>query len=68
MQIYLPLLNEGTDVWRPVEAEHLGGDLYRIAQEPPADEEWPVRSGDIVRCKRKKFAGGDIGLAVAVPT
>jgi hypothetical protein len=26
--IYIPLLNEGTDCWRPIEAEHVGTDTY----------------------------------------
>jgi len=28
--IYVALLDEGVDVWRPVDAEHVAGDLYRL--------------------------------------
>jgi hypothetical protein len=27
--IYMPLLDEGIEVWKPVTAEHLGGDTFR---------------------------------------
>jgi hypothetical protein len=53
--IYVYLLEEGTDVWRPVEAEVLARDRYRIISENinPKDEKWEFVTGDIVRCKRK---------------
>ena len=34
--IYVALLDEGIDVWRPVEAERLSPDRYRILY-PPCD-------------------------------
>jgi hypothetical protein len=34
-QIYVSLLDEGTDVWRPVAAEHIRDDIYRIVGEIP---------------------------------
>ena len=45
--VYMPLLNEGTDVWRPVKARAFGSGLYRIT-ERQADEEWAFASGAIV--------------------
>ena len=56
--IYMPLVNEGTDVWRPVEAEHLSGDLYRVTGIMPADEAWAFPSGAIVRCERTSVKEG----------
>lgn len=56
--VYVKLLDEGTDVWRPVRAEHVGGDLYRLTGEPPDDEVWPFAVGDIVRCKPQTLSGG----------
>jgi hypothetical protein len=44
----MPLLNEGTDVWRPVTALKLGRDLYRVAGQPLDDEEWAFASGATV--------------------
>jgi hypothetical protein len=38
--IYVAPLDEGVDVWRPVAAEYLGNDLYRLLDETPEDEVW----------------------------
>jgi len=43
--IFMPLLNEGTDVWRPVEAEALGNGRYRVMGQASNDEEWAFPSG-----------------------
>ena len=68
MRIYLPLLNEGTDVWCPVEAEQLGDNQYRIVQEQPEDEDWPVASGQIVQCTPHRFADGAVGPVAVIPS
>jgi hypothetical protein len=57
LTIYIPLQGEGTEVWRPVEAEHVGGDRYRILSPQPPDEIWPFNSNEIVRCERKLLSG-----------
>jgi hypothetical protein len=66
--IYVPLLNEGTPVWRPVEATALTGNKYRVEGEPPGDEEWAFARGSVVRCEWLTFSGGErrltaIGIA-----
>lgn len=66
MRIYLPLLNEGTDVWRLVEAVHLRDDEYRIVQKQPDGEDWPVACGQIVRCNPHRFADGAVGLVAVI--
>jgi hypothetical protein len=60
MRIYVYLLNEGTDAWRPVEAEHLGGDQYRIesVNDDPEDQEWQFNGGDVVRCSIRQLSSG----------
>jgi hypothetical protein len=63
--IYLELQNEGTDVWRPVEAEPMGGNRYKIISDRPEDEDWPVGRDQIVECEFKALSGGDC-LAVKV--
>jgi hypothetical protein len=40
--VYIALLDEGVDVWRPVNAEHVGGDLYRLTGEIPDGEVWAL--------------------------
>jgi len=56
-QIYIYLEDEGTDVWRPVEAKHLVGDTYEILSKNnnPEDEHWRFNKGDIVRCEARAF-------------
>ena len=49
MKIYVPLLDEGIDVWRPVEAVQETEDVYRILSEPIAGETWAYSSGSRVR-------------------
>ena len=56
--IYMPLLNEGTEVWRPVEAVPLGRDTYRVEGAVPEGEEWAFAPGTDVRCEWKTFSGG----------
>jgi hypothetical protein len=58
--IYVYLLDEGTDVWRPVEAVHVGEDRYRImsVNVDPEDERWQFSTGDVVRCSRRALSGG----------
>ncbi len=63
--IYVYLLDEGTDCWRPVSAEHLRDDVYRIKGEPPdpEDEKWEYLPGAVVRCRQQKLSGGDCLVA-----
>lgn len=52
LTIYIALFNEGTNVWRPVEAEVIAADQYRIPSSRPADEDCPFAQNDIVQCGR----------------
>jgi hypothetical protein len=61
-RIYVALLDEGTECWRPVQAEHLGDDLYRIIGEKPSDEVWRFGADDIVKCKVHVFQNGSSDL------
>ena len=50
--VYVRLLNEGTDVYRPVEAVVLEESVVRLVAPPdydPADEEWEFEPGSVVR-------------------
>ena len=57
--IFVALLGEGVDVWRPVQARPLGGDEFRIVgvDADVSDETWQFPPGAIVRCKPKEFDG-----------
>jgi hypothetical protein len=57
----MPLMGEGLDVWRPVSARPLGGELYLIDCQPvPETEEWAFAPGDVVRCIDRTFADGSV--------
>ena len=65
--IYIELLNEGVDVWRPVMATPLTSGTYRVEGEVPEGEEWAFNPGAVVRCEWKEFTGGERALtAVAL--
>ena len=55
IEIYVYLLDEGTDVWRPVQAEKLGNNLFRIISinPDPDDEKWQFSTGNIVKCEER---------------
>lgn len=55
--IYMPLLEEGTEVWRPVEAEPLESGLYLVMGPVPDDEIWRFPPGTVVRCELLNLAG-----------
>lgn len=59
-EIHVYLRNEGTDVWRPVDAISFGDGHYKIPDDVcmPDDEEWEFHPGSVVRCEAKKLSGG----------
>jgi len=61
-QVYVALLEEGVDCWRPVRAQHMGDDKYILAGPIPEGEVWEFQPGETVRCRRRTFQGGATGL------
>lgn len=63
--IYVYLLDEGTDCWRPVSAEHIRDDVYQISGEAPdpENEKWEFLPGAVVRCRQQKLSGGECLVA-----
>ena len=61
--IYVRLLNEGTDVWRPVSATKLSSDTFLITPNSknyhPLDESWQFLPGQVVRIRTKNFSDGE---------
>ena len=51
--IYVELVDEGVDVWRPVDAtvEHNG--TFRLPDHAPEGEAWRFLPGSVVRCERR---------------
>ena len=62
--IYVPLVGEAVEVWRPVLAERVGEGQYRITGENPSpdEEQWAFSPGDIVECKERHFDNGNKSL------
>ena len=65
-QIYVRLLNEGTDVWRPVAATALSDGTFVLAEitTMPAGETWEFRPGSRVVVEAKSFDGKTEMVAV----
>jgi hypothetical protein len=64
--IYIYLEDEGTDVWRPVSAEPIGNNLFKIPESTkvPDYETWQFLPGTVVRCTFGKLSGGERLIAV----
>lgn len=65
-RIYVRLLGEGTDVFRPVESDELAGGVYRIRETSdydPEDEVWEFTPGTLVRCRLEHRNGRDLLIA-----
>lgn len=61
--VYMPLLDEGTECWRPVHAHRVSSDIYEIAAGDESDDErWVYPSGSRVRCREHVFSDGKVGL------
>jgi hypothetical protein len=67
VKIFVYLLEEGTDVWRPTEAVPIGDGLFKILPTPeydPEDEVWEFPPGSIVRCETRQDDSGQYIVAV----
>lgn len=64
--VYVPLLNEGTDVVRPVTSVRLGPDVYQLHvpdEYDPDLEEWEYPPGSTVQCVEESREGKTILVA-----
>lgn len=68
--IYVALLDEAIDVWRPVVAEELREGIFRIISEnpDPDNERWEFPPGAVVRCESRQLSDGRFLVAVARAT
>jgi len=63
--VYVRLLDEGTDVWRPVHAMALPDGTFRLLEPngyDPIAETWEFPPLTKVRCVTRKFTDGGEGL------
>lgn len=66
VEIYVPLLNEGTDVVRPTKGISLGDMKYQVLPTPDystLSEEWEFPPGSIVECRIERREGKQMLLA-----
>lgn len=65
-EIFVSLLDEGVEVWRPVQAENVYGSVYRIIKQPYDRklETWQYEPGDEVVCEMIQMSDGEIFAAV----
>jgi hypothetical protein len=61
-KVYVALLDEGTDVWRPVDAEHVREDEYLLCGPIPEGEVWEFQPGDVVHCRKRTLSNGSTEL------
>jgi len=65
MVVYVRLLDEGTDVWRPVRATVLSDGTFRLLEPDrydPNAETWEFPPSTKVRCVTRTFTDGGEGL------
>jgi hypothetical protein len=64
--IYVAVLDEGIDVWRPVDAEKLAPDRYLTLEQDhdPGIERWEFAPATVVRCRQEKRDGRSIRVAM----
>ncbi len=66
VQLYVPLLNEGTDVLRPTTGVFVGPDTIRVEAPSgydPDSEDWEFPPGSEVRCVAEFRSGQQILVA-----
>ena len=63
--IFVRLLDEGVQVWRPVAAMPRGRAIYLIVEQPydPSPETWEFSPGDVVSCDEVDLGEGPVLVA-----
>lgn len=62
--VYVKLLDEGTDAWRPVQARHLHDHCFLLLGKPKDEEIWEFITGSTVICEHRELSGGICEVAV----
>jgi hypothetical protein len=60
--IYMPLLGEGTDCWRPVRSVQVAEGVFKVVDQLREGESWAFAPGSRVRCRNHVFTTGEQGL------
>ena len=62
--IYVGLVGEAVDVWRPVDAEILNDGTYWVPDAPLEEEDWQFPPGSRVRAEMRSMSDGPALVAV----
>jgi hypothetical protein len=62
--IYMPLVQQGTECWRPVRAVPSGDDVFEVIDGIPENESWAFAPFSRVLCRDKVFTDGQTGLVI----
>ena len=63
--VYVELVDEGVDVWRPVDALEEPGGVYRLPDISPVGETWAFAPATRVRCEWRALSGDEVLVATA---
>jgi hypothetical protein len=69
--IYIRLLDEGTEAFRPTTAKLLSSGNFEVLPTQdynPKDEKWEFAPGSIVYCEERKLDGENVLIAVRAVT
>ena len=61
-QVYVQLIGEAVDCWRPVPSKELHTGVFEILGIVPTGEQWEFGPGARVRCREQAFSDGKRGL------
>lgn len=56
--VYVELLDEGVDVWRPVSAREIQPGRYLLEGSMPDLERWAFQPGETVECEFRELSEG----------
>lgn len=64
-EVFVQILDEGTPVYRPVEAVFVAKGIYRLKDSGPydSDECWEFPPGSLVRCEERTLQDGRFMVA-----
>jgi hypothetical protein len=63
--IYVELLDEGVEVWRPVAASQVRDGVYRLGDKADVGERWAFPAGSLVRVEERDLSDGHVLVACA---
>jgi hypothetical protein len=61
--IYVALLDEDVDVWRPVQSEQLPDGTFRLPERGLEDETWAFPPGSRVTCEWRRLSDEPVLVA-----